>query len=291
MLNDDNPIRPMGDREFKMVPVDAIIVPNPRKRCEEQFKENLRSIKELGLRKPITVNKRNFPKTGKYALVCGQGRWEIHKMLGESHIFAEVIDEDEGKAFILSLVENIARSRPRPIEFAKAIVKMYDSGVDIEELARITGRSRTNLREYIALMKKGERRLINGVEKGIFPITFAKQIARENDIAPQSVLMDAFEEGIITEANLQPVRKILEARKVAPVEKPLESLEELTETIQETTEQLRLDCNQVKKKQNRLFRLLILLREIKKDKEVIRLADEEGVSLALKLKKDYYSIM
>lgn len=37
MFNDDNPIRPMGDREFKRIPVDAIIVPNPRKRCEEQF--------------------------------------------------------------------------------------------------------------------------------------------------------------------------------------------------------------------------------------------------------------
>lgn len=212
-------------------------------------------------------------------------------MLDETHIFAEVIDEDEGKAFILSLVENIARSRPRPIEFAKAIVKMYDSGVDLDELARITGRSRSNLREYIALMKKGERRLINGVEKGIFPVSFAKQIARQDDIAPQSVLMDAFEEGIITEANLQPVRKILEARKVDPAEKPMESLEELTETMQETTEQLRLDCNQVKRKQNRLFRLLILLREIKKDKEITRLADEENVSRTLKLKKDYYSIM
>lgn len=291
MLNDDNPIRPMGDREFKMIPVDAITVPNPRKRCEEQFKENLRSIKELGLRKPITVNKRNFPKTKMYELVCGQGRWEIHKMLGETHIFAEVIDEDEGKAFILSLVENIARSRPRPIEFAKAIVKMYDSGVDLDELAKITGRTRANLKEYITLMKKGERRLISGVEKGIFSVSFAKKIVKEADIAPQSVLMDAFEEGVITEANLVPVRKILESRKNDPVEKPLESLEELSETMQETTEQLRLDCNQAKKKQNRLFRLLILLREIKKDKELIRLAGEEGVSLTLKLKKDYYSIM
>jgi len=111
MLGDDNPIRPMGDRHFKFIPVDAIIVPNPRTRCEEQFKEIKRSINEVGLQKPIMVNERNFKSTGKYELIYGQGRWEIHKTLGAKSIWAEVVNEDEGKDTTKFLKRHIAVSR------------------------------------------------------------------------------------------------------------------------------------------------------------------------------------
>jgi ParB/RepB/Spo0J family partition protein len=289
MLGDDNPITPMGNRRFKLIPVDSIIVPNPRKRCAEQFHEIMRSIKEVGLQKPIMVNERNFKSNGKkYELIYGQGRWEIYKILGIEFIWAEIVNVEEGKAYILSLVENIARSRPQPIEFAKAIIQMYDSGVTIKELARITGRCKSGITEYINLMKKGERSLIKGVEKGIFPISFAKQVAKCDDLAPQSVLMEAFEEGIITESNIVPVRKILERRKMDLAKNHFENLKELTTGIQDASEQIRIECDHVKKKQSRLFQLLYLIQEVKKDVEVVRLAKEQGVSLTLKLNKDYY---
>jgi len=291
MLENDNPIRPMEERQFRFIPIDSIIVPNPRQRCEEQFREITRSINEVGLQKPIIVNERNFKSTGRYELICGQGRWEIHKILGLQYIWAEVVNEDEGKAYILSLVENIARSRPQPIEFARAIIQMYDSGVSINELMKITGRSKIVLQEYVTLMKKGERRLIQGVEEGIFPMSFAKQVAKSDDIAPQNVLMDAFEEGVITESNIRPVRKILHGRKNDLEKNRFENVKEFTTGIQDVSEQIRIECDHVKKKENRLFRLLYLIREVKKDKEVVRLAKEQGVSLTLKLKKDYYSQM
>ena len=291
MLGDDNPIRPMGERRFQFIPVNSIIVPNPRKRCEEQFQEITRSIKEVGQQTPIMVNERNFKTTKKYELIYGQGRWEIHKNLGHEYIWAEIVDEDEGKAYVCSLVENIARSRPQPIEFAKAIIQMYDSGVTLDELTKITGRSKCSLQEYITLMKKGEQSLIKGVEQGIIPISFAKQIARSDDIAPQGVLMEAFEAGIITESNIRPVRKILESRKSKPVNIRYENLDELTSSMQDASEQIRIECDYVKKKEIRLLRLLYLIREVKKDTEVIRLAKEQGVSLTLKLKKDYYRLM
>ena len=291
MLEDNNPIRPIKERCFEQIPVGSIIVPNPRNRCEEQFREITRSIKDVGLHKPIMVNAHNLKSTKKYELIYGQGRWEIQKKLGNEYIWAEIVDLDEGTAYILSLVENIARSRPLPIEFAKAIIQMHDSGVSMDRLVSITGRSRSTLKEYITLMKKGEKRLINGVEKGIFPISFAKQITKNDDIASQGVLMDAFEEGIINESNIRPVRKILEARKSDVEKKKFKNLEEFTDSIQEVAEQIRVECDQVKKKENRLFRLLFLIREIKYDKEVLRLAKEQGISTSLKLKKDYYALM
>jgi len=103
--------------------------------------------------------------------------------------------------------------------------------------------------------------------------------------------MDAFEEGIINESNIRPVRKILEARKSDVEKKKFKNLEEFTDSIQEVAEQIRVECDQVKKKENRLFRLLFLIREIKYDKEVLRLAKEQGISTSLKLKKDYYALM
>jgi ParB family chromosome partitioning protein len=277
----------MKDRRFKQIPVNLINVPNPRKRCEKQFQEITRSVKEMGLQKPIMVNERNFQSTGKYELVFGQGRWEIHKILGIESILAEVINEEVGKAYIFSLVENIARSRPQPLEFAKAIIKMHESGVTISKLAEITGRSKSNLHDYIALMKNGEQSLIKNVEKGVIPISFAVRVARSDDIAPQDVFIAAYEEGIITEFNFQSIRKMLAGRKKDPINRRCENLDDLATSIQDASAQIHLDCNYAKTKQKRLLRLLYLIGEVKKDKEVIRLAKEQGISLKLKLKGNY----
>ena len=284
MLGDDNLIRPMAERNFRFIPVDLINVPNPRKRCPKQFQEIQRSIKINGLYKPIMVNERNFNSTGKYELVFGQGRWEIHKILGVNSILAEVVDEDVGKAYIFSLVENIARSRPQPLEFARFIIQMHDSGVTVAKLADITGRSQKCLRDYIALMKKGEQSLIKGVENGIIPISFAMQVVQSDDMASQAVLMEAFDAGIITEANIHAVRKILESRKSDIEHNRYKNLDELTTSIHDASEKINQENEYVKKKEERLRRLLHLIGKVKKDNEVIRLAKEQGISLTLKLK-------
>ena len=281
----------MSERRFEFIPVDSTKVPNPRNRCMKQFKEIERSVNVVGLQKPITVNDRNFESTGKYELICGQGRWEVHKNLGIESILAEIINEDEGTAYILSLVENIARSRPKPIEIAKAIIQMNDSGVTIATLMKITGRSKCNLQEYITLMKKGEQSLIKNVEKGVIPISFAVQVARSDDIATQSVLMEAFEAGIITEANLQAVRKMLAGRKKDLVNSRCENLNDFATSIQDASSQVRVESEYVKLKETRLRRLLYLIGEVKKDHGFVKIAKEQGISLKLKLKKDYLRLM
>lgn len=287
MLENMPPIRPMSEREYRLVPIDQIVVPNPRNRCEKQFQENLRSIKEVGLQNPPTVNKRYFEETGKYDLICGQGRWEIHKMLEETHILVEIVDVDKGEAFIQSLVENIARARPASIEFARSIVSMFDSGVNIEELRKITGYGKTFLNDYITLMKNGEERLISGVEEGVFNISFAKDVAKSSDGNIQRLLMDAFEEGMITSKNLKMVRRILESRKKTPNVTQYKDIEELKNSIQDMTEKKRIECNQAKKKESRLYRLLLALKEFKKSKEFLDLMKENGISSALNLKGNY----
>ena len=61
-------VTPMAERQYQMVPMDKIVVLNSRNRDKQQFAENVRSIEQVGLRKPIVVNGRGFPKTGNYEL-------------------------------------------------------------------------------------------------------------------------------------------------------------------------------------------------------------------------------
>ena len=63
-------ITPMADRKYEMIPIDSIEVLNSRNRDRLQFDRNIRSIKSVGLLKPVVVNDRRFEKTGRYELIC-----------------------------------------------------------------------------------------------------------------------------------------------------------------------------------------------------------------------------
>ena len=89
---EDTNIRSMAERDYRMVPVDQIQVVNSRGREKTQLKENVRSINDVGLYKPILVNRRNLEATGKYDLICGEGRLLAHIELGKTHIAADVWD-------------------------------------------------------------------------------------------------------------------------------------------------------------------------------------------------------
>ena len=280
-------IRPMSERVFEMIPVDAIEVPNPRKRNEKLFQETMRSIREVGLRKPICVNAMRYEETGKYTLIFGQGRLEIHILLGMMFIMAEILKVDEGTAYILSLVENIARVRPSSIEFARTIVDMHDSGVTIAELVKITGRSRSDLYDCITLMKNGEERLIQGVEDGIYTISFAKNVARADDALTQKLIVEAVDSRLIAERHIELVKKIIDSRKNKPNIKPIESLGELKNELRDITKKMEMECEQAEKKENRLYRLLNALKIMKESKEFMQLMKKSGISKPLKLQGKY----
>jgi ParB family chromosome partitioning protein len=72
------------------------------------------NIREVGLKKPITVVRRKEPGAdGKhFDLVCGQGRIEAFVALGETTIPAVITEASREDQFLMSLVENIARRPP-----------------------------------------------------------------------------------------------------------------------------------------------------------------------------------
>ena len=83
----------MKNRRYEYVPLDKIEVLNYRNRDEGQFSENVRSIEAVGLLKPVVLNERHLQETGKYQLVCGEGRLIAHQRLEEREIAAEIIED------------------------------------------------------------------------------------------------------------------------------------------------------------------------------------------------------
>ena len=206
------PIRLMKDRRREMIPVDKIKVINSRTRDEAQFALNVQSIDAVGQIKDIRVNDKFLHKEGFYELICGEGRLIAQKRLGKTHIFAEVVTCTRKQAYVESLVENLARSRPGTMDFARELKRLRDEGWDFERIARVACRSAEYVRQYIRLVENGEERLIHGVEHDVIPISFAVLVAQSDDANVQNVLMDAFDQGIITSSNFARVRAIINAR-------------------------------------------------------------------------------
>ena len=193
-----NNICPMDKRRYEEVPIDKVKVINSRNRDKEQFDMNVESIGNIGLMKPIRVNDKFVETTGFYELICGEGRLLAHKQIGKTHVLAEVVTCTRKESLLQSLIENIARTKPGSMDFARELKRMRDEGCDNKQIAKIACKSEEYVRNIIRLVEQGEERLIHGVETGIFPLSFAVQVASTDDSQIQGVLMDAFAEGLVT---------------------------------------------------------------------------------------------
>lgn len=286
-------IRRMADREYWMVPVDQIRVVNPREREKNQFQENVRSINDVGLYKPILVNKRNLAATGFYDLICGQGRLMAHKQLGKTHIQADVLDIDERQAQVMTLGENIARTPPQTIEYARALKDMRDHGMGVKEIAFITGKAQDYIYRYIQLVDQGEERLIKGVEDGVFSLNFAMAVAQSEDRSIQHLLMDAFDNGLVTVNSLPRVRKVIEDRlargKALNSSKPAApyTVEALKRDIGKITREKESFVREVGIRENRLTRILVTLQQLRSDEVLSKRLLAAGLAERPQLKGDY----
>ncbi len=173
-------ILPFRQRRYEEVPIDKIKAINSRNWDQEQFEMNVESIDQVGLLKPIRVNDKFVERTGMYELICGEGRLLAHRKLGRDKIKAEVVTCTRKEAYLQSLIENIARTKPGSMDFARELKRLHDEGWDFKQIARIACKKEHYIRDYIRLVDQGEERLIHGVEQGVFPIKFATQVAAIN---------------------------------------------------------------------------------------------------------------
>lgn len=275
---DTAPIKLMKDRRREMIPIDKIKVINSRTRDEAQFSLNVQSIDAIGQIKDIRVNDKFLVKDGVYELICGEGRLIAQQRLGKTQIRAEVVTCSRKQAYLESLVENLARSRPGTMDFARELKNLHDEGWDYEKLAKIACRSAEYIRQYIRLVENGEERLIQGVEQDVFPISFAVLVAQADDASIQNVLMDAFDQGIVNSSNFAKARAIINARM--DIRKRKKGANEytvaaLSEDIATATQAKDSYVREAQGKESRLFTLLDGLAGLWKDAGFMQLLQAE----------------
>lgn len=203
-------------QDLRMVPVDSIQVLNPRERNARVFDSVVENIKQVGLKKPIVVTPRqNGDGELSYLLVCGEGRLDAFKRLGIKTIPAlltEVSDED---AYIMSLVENVARRQYRPLEILASIRLLGDKGYSPLEISHKTGLTSVYVIGILNLLQHGEERLLMAVQKGIVPLNTALAIveAGNDDASLQAAMQEAYETGALRGNRLKLARQIIERRR------------------------------------------------------------------------------
>lgn len=203
------------DSTLKMVPVAHIRVLNSRERNQRVYDGIVENIKTLGLKKPVIVTPRQEDGEEYFLLVCGEGRLNALRTLGEDVIPALVVEVSDEEAFIMSLVENIARRQYRPLEILSSIRQLFDRGYSPAEISTKTGLTSTYVLGILSLLKLGEERLLVAVEKGTVPLNTALDIvaAGDNDRELQSAMQDAYEAGTLRGKKLQLTRRIIERRR------------------------------------------------------------------------------
>jgi ParB family chromosome partitioning protein len=202
--------------QLKMIPIASIEVLNPRERNQRIFDDIVGNIKQIGLKKPITVTSRpNADGEIRYLLVCGEGRMKAFKSLGETEIPAMVIDVDDDDAFIMSLAENIARRQCRTLELLAGVQRLRDQGYDKKAIAEKTGLSVEYIHGILQLLEHGEDRLLIAVESGKIPLNVALDIfgAGNDDKVIQVALQEAYESGHLRGKQLINARRLIAKRQ------------------------------------------------------------------------------
>ncbi len=262
--------------EIRMIPIDRVDVLNPRERNHRIFDEVVGNIKAIGLKKPITVTPRKGPDDSeRYLLVCGEGRLKAFKSLGETKIPALVVEVSDDDAFIMSLAENIARLKRRPLEILAGIEQLRDKGYSPKDIAEKTGLTSSYVYGILTLLQQGEERLLIAVEKGRVPLAAALSIVRagDDDTAVQSALQEAYESGKLRGRRLHDARRIIERRKAlgrsvgrsTPRERMNVSTSSLVRTYQREVGRQKLMVKKAEYAQQRLLFIVGALRQLYAD--------------------------
>jgi ParB family transcriptional regulator, chromosome partitioning protein len=198
----------------RMVPIEQINVVNSRMRGQEKFRQIVANIASLGIKKPITIARRDSRDgEASYDLVCGEGRVEAFKVLGQTEVPALVIDATREELLLMSLAENIARRSRTTLDMAREIAAMKERGYKPAEIAKKVDLDVAYVNGIIRLIRHGEERLIIAVERREIPLSVAIAIAESSDQDVQRAMAEAYEKGQLRGRALLCARRLVEKRK------------------------------------------------------------------------------
>jgi ParB family chromosome partitioning protein len=267
------------------IPVDLIDVVNARARSRRLFQEIVDSISKVGLKRPITVARRQTAQGVRYDLVCGQGRLEAFRELGQPAIPAVVVEAEGEDCLVMGLVENVARRQHQALDILHDIDGMRGRGHSEADIARKTGLSLEYVRGVLRLITKGETRLLQAVESGQIPVSVAVEIADTDEADTQRVLQEAYERKLLRGQSLLAAKRLVERRKRRGKQpltqdrqrtRPL-SVNVLLRTYQQDVDKKRSIVRRAEMAQNRLVFITEALRTLFADEAFVNLVRAEGL--------------
>lgn len=272
-------------QKVEMIPIDSITVVNPRLRNRKVFKEIVANISQIGLKRPITVTRRDDNPPA-YDLICGQGRLEAFRELGQNDVPALVVKADPEDCLVASLVENCARRQHQAVDLLQDIGGMRKRGYSDTEIAQKTGLSYDYVHAVGRLLERGEKRLLRAVEAGYLPISVAMQICEADDHGVQAALHEAYENKLLRGKNLLAARKLVELRqrtgkgRSASSDRKRSDLSSngIVKVFEEDTARKRLMIKRSQATRNKLLFITEALRQLSSDETFMALAEDEELT-------------
>jgi ParB family chromosome partitioning protein len=269
----------------QLIPIGEISVINSRSRSRAKFLEIVESISKVGLKKPITISRREGG--GGYDLVCGQGRLEAYLACGATDIPAIVVDIPLEERLLRSLVENLTRRTPSSLELARTLIGLKERGHTHAGIAAMVGVSEGYISNLVRLVENGEERLIASVERGEIPITTAIEIAALDSEALQRSLQEAYDSGKLRGRSLTKVRRLLEDRRnlgksfgrSGSRKKASPSTQDLVRTLQRETQKQERLVKKSRHCEQQLRFVVSALRELLKNDHFVTLLRAEKLDV------------
>ena len=269
----------------QMIPIEQINILNPRSRNRATFHDIVSNISNVGLKRPITVACRKQPTDGKlYDLACGEGRLEAYIALGQTEIPAIVTEATKEDCFLMSLVENLARRQPAPLELMREINNLKSRGYNTTDIAKKSDLAKSYVIGIAHLLDHGEERLLAAVDKGRIPLSVAMQISTSDDSGIQQALWDAYENKTLRGRKLLTVRKIIEQRKAKgkrlnqghrPKEDRAPTAEALVRVYRQEADRQKDTVRKARVTENRLLFIVTALKEVFQDENFVTLLRAE----------------
>jgi ParB family chromosome partitioning protein len=277
----------MTQQEIIDIPINKIVIANPRSRNRKKWAEIVASISAVGLKRPVTVSRRDGPTSdGKqFNLVCGQGRIEALVQLGETTVPAVIVKVSREDQILMSLVENLARKQSSHRDILREVQVLLGRSYTCEQIAQKLGIDRAVIFGIVHLIERGERMLVEQVEAGRLPISVAVEIARGDDHAVSLALSEAYKSGQLRGARLSVVRKLVTTRaSMQSVNgmphsggKPL-TTKALVKVYEKTVQDQHALIMRAERAKQRILLLSSVFRELFNDEDFVVLLEAEKLS-------------
>ncbi len=114
---------------------------NPRRRFDPaSLQELAQSLKANGMLHPVVV--RQHPeREGEYELLAGRRRYEAARLTGLPTVPCNIVNVDDDAAMDICVTENLQRKQLNPVEEARGIRMLIDSGRTFDDVADKLGKS------------------------------------------------------------------------------------------------------------------------------------------------------